>query len=410
MRGTRAGAFPLLLLSLIGLLALPAQAQVPAPPRVDASAYYLMDVQSGEVVAQKAASRPFQPGSLAKLMTAFLAFQSLETGRIHADDPVRISEAVWRMDGTQMFLEAGEQVPVRRLLAGLAVANGNDAARALAGYIAGGTDTFTRMMNQQARALGMSETHFTNPSGLPTPQMQTTARDMAMLARALVRRFPEHVDLFARQRITHNGITQHNRNRLLGWIKGVNGLLTGHTGQDGYHLAVTAGRKGRKMQLVGITLGASTSKGRFNGMQAMLAHGFRFYQTVPLFAGGQPVETARVWQGVREQVPMVLDQPLTLTIPRRARQALEVIPHLRTPIRAPVQAGEALGQLRVTLDSRNLARRPLVAERTVKAAGWIPWLMDAAQLRWRNFWREQRRSLLADGKPEKREKGGSSRS
>jgi len=410
MQLSRALASRLFLFSLLALAALPLPAKVPSPPAVDASAYYLMDAQSGEVLAQKAASRTFQPGSLAKLMTAFLAFQSLENGRIRADDPVRISEAVWRMDGTQMFLEAGEQVPVRRLLAGLAVANGNDAARALAGYIAGGAEPFTRMMNQQAQALGMSHTRFTNPSGLPAPEMQTTARDMAVLARSLVRRFPERLDLFARRRITHNGITQHNRNRLLGWIKGVNGLLTGHTGKDGYHLAVTAGRRGRDMQLVGIMLGAQTSEERFNDMQALLAHGFRFYRTVPLFAAGQAVKTARVWQGVRDGVPVVLEQRLELTVPRRARQALEVAPRLHTPIRAPVQAGETLGQLRVTLDSRNLARRPLVAERAVKAAGWIPWLMDAAQLRWRSFWREQRRSLLADGKPEKREKGESSRS
>lgn len=372
-----------------------AQAAVPDPPLADAESVYLVDTRSHRVLAERHAQQAMAPASLAKLMTAYLTFEALASDRIALSEKVRISEAVWKMDGSQMFLEVGERVPVRKLLTGMIVAGGNDAARALAEHLAGTPDTFARMMNGQARALGMDHTEFTNPSGLPDPGMHTTARDMATLARALTRDFPQFLDLFDRDRIRHNGITQHNRNGLLRYVEGAQGLMTGHTADSGYHLVTVADREGRRMRLVGVILGASGADAHFSGMQALINYAFRFYETMPIYAAGDAVRAARIWQGVRDKVAVGLRQDLHLTVPRRQTEALSVTAEMDSPIRAPVAAGERLGWLRVALADRNLAHRPLVAQQAVPASGWLPFLMDAAKLRWRAFWREQRQSLLA---------------
>jgi D-alanyl-D-alanine carboxypeptidase (penicillin-binding protein 5/6) len=252
------------------------------------------------------------------------------------------------------------------------------------------------MMNRQARRLGMDHTEFTNPSGLPDAAMHTTARDMATLARALTRDFPQYLDLFERDRIRHNGITQHDREGLLRYVDGARALMTGHTADSGYHLITVADREGRRMRLVGVILGASAPDAHFSGMQALINYAFRFYETTPIYAAGDTVRAARVWQGVRDKVAVGLRQDLHLTVPRRRSEALSVTAEMARPIRAPVAAGERLGWLRVALAGRNLAHRPLVARQAVPASGWLTYLMDAARLRWRAFWREQRQSLLAD--------------
>lgn len=389
--------------AVLVLIAAPANATVPEPPSVEAEALYLMETRSSQVLASRQADKPVQPASLAKLMTAYVAFQALSEDRIALTDRVRISEAVWRMDGSQMFLEVDEQVAVRKLLAGMVAINGNDAARALAEHIAGSMDTFARMMNHRAETLGMANTVFTNPSGLATPRMHTTAHDMALLARALLERFPQYLDLFNRSEVTHNGITQHNTNRLIRWGRGVDGLMTGRSSQSGHHLVTTAKRKNQDMRLVGALLGAPDADSRFSGMQALLNHGFRFYERMPIYAAGETVRSPQVWQGVRSKVPIGLERELVVTVPSNRRSELTVEANLKTPIRAPVKAEKTLGQLNVGLDGQGLAQRPLVAFREVKAAGWIPYLWDATRLRWHSFWQEQTQEMLANDKPDKGE-------
>ncbi|MFB6259298.1 MAG: D-alanyl-D-alanine carboxypeptidase family protein, partial [Thiohalorhabdaceae bacterium] len=247
------GAF---LVAVLVLVTPPAAAIVPEPPSVEADALYLMEARSSQVLASRQADKQVKPGSLAKLMTAYLAFQALSEDRIALTDRVRISEAVWRMDGSQMFLEVDERVPVRKLLAGMVAINGNDAARALAEHIAGSVGSFARMMNRRAESLGMTDTVLTNPSGLPAPRMHTTAHDMALLARALLERFPQYLDLFNRSEVTHNGITQHNTRRLIRWGQGMGGLMTGRSAQTGHHLVAAAQRKNKDMRLIGAVLGA----------------------------------------------------------------------------------------------------------------------------------------------------------
>lgn len=385
--------------ALCGFLAVmaatPVAAAVPDPPLANAASVYLVDSRSHRVLADSHSQKAMAPASLAKLMTAYLTFEALASDRIALSDKVRISEAVWKMDGSQMFLEVGERVPVRKLLAGMIVAGGNDAARALAEHLAGSPETFARMMNRKARTLGMGHTEFTNPSGLPDPGMHTTARDMATLARALTRDFPQFLDLFKRDRISHNGITQHNREGVLHYVEGAQALMTGYTADSGYHLVTVADREGRRMRLVGVILGASSADETFSSAQALINYAFRFYETTPIYAAGDTVRAARIWQGVRDKVAVGLQQDLHLTIPRRRGDALSVTAEMDSPIRAPVAAGERLGWLRVALSDRNLAHRPLVAQQAVPASGWLPYLLDAAKLRWRTFWREQRQSLLA---------------
>ncbi|HKJ72327.1 MAG TPA: D-alanyl-D-alanine carboxypeptidase family protein [Gammaproteobacteria bacterium] len=379
---------------LLLLTALPAPAAVPDPPPVDAGALYMMEARTGRVLASRHANRREPPASLAKLMTALLTFEALGDGRLAMTDRVRIGKDVWRMDGSQMFLEVGERVPVHELLTGMVVAGANDAARALAQDIGGSLDTFVDLMNRRARRLGMDHTRFANASGMPAPGMHTTARDMAILARALRRRFPGYMGVFDRERISHNGITQRADDRLPGADGRARGLLTGHVAGAGYHLAATA--EGEGTELIAVVLGSPDPRTRLAGMQALLSYGLRSYRTVRPVALGEEVRSVRVWEGQREHVPVTLASPLWLTVPRHRAPDLAIEDEMDTPVRAPVKTGQTLGWLRVSLDGRNLAHRPLVAASPVAAGGWLTYLSDEIRLQWRDFWREQRRSLLAD--------------
>lgn len=394
---SRAARRPLALRAgIAGMLLLAAAAQpAGAAPVVPADAWLLQAVSSGRVLAGRNADERRQPGSLAKLMTAYVAFEAAARGRIDYAERVRISAREWRMSGSQMFLEVDEEVTVDRLLQGMLIAGGNDAAHALARHVGLGVDAFVRLMNRRAQALGMRHTHFTNPSGLPDPQQRTTARDMATFAAALIEEFPKQYRRFTDEAITHNGIRQRNRNPVLGIVRGADGLMTGYTNAGGYHLVASARRD--DMRLVAVLLGARTTGDRLQGSMALLRHGFRTYESVRVARANRPLARARVWTGRSDLVDAVLERPLYVTVRRDRADSLETATRLTRALHAPIEAGERVGWLTVGTAAGSLAREPLRAARAVPAGGWIDYIVDTVRLRWQTFWRRQQRELFADG-------------
>ncbi len=363
--------------TLVTLFTGPARAAmpVPAPPELGAKSHILVDYHSGRVLAENRADARMEPASITKLMTAYVVYQSLASGDIALDDVVPISEKAWKMKGSQMFLEVGEQVAVGELLKGLVVQSGNDAAVALAEYVAGTESAFANYMNHQAEQLGMNNTHFVNSTGWPAENHYTTARDIATLMAALIRDFPDRYKLYATREYTYADITQYNRNKLLWRDSSVDGGKTGHTESAGYCLTASAEREG--MRLISVVLGAASEDARAEQSQALLNYGFRFFETHRLRQQGETLIEARVWKGEQEQVPLGLDGDLWVTIPRGRFDRLDLTVDVQKQIVAPVNAGDERGRVRVALGDQVVAQRPLVALAGVAEAGLVGKAMDS---------------------------------
>ncbi|MEJ2345215.1 MAG: D-alanyl-D-alanine carboxypeptidase [Gammaproteobacteria bacterium] len=356
----------------------PALAPVPAPPPVSAGGYIVMDYHSGAVLAEKDADKRMEPASLTKLMTAYVVFQEVEAGRLKLDDMVRISKKAWQMPGSRTFLEVGTKVPVNTLIQGLIVQSGNDAAVALAEQIAGSEQTFVAMMNQRARQLGLTHTHFANATGLPNPQHYSTARDLARLTRALIRDFPEFYKYYSEKQFTYNHITQRNRNLLLWRDSSVDGVKTGHTDSAGFCLVASAKRN--NMRLISVVLHDRSEDARATSSEALLNYGFRFFETRKLFAADKPLKQVRVWKGASESVPLGVSRNLYITYPRGQYGKLKASVNFKSEVIAPTQKDEKLGTLNVSLNGKVLAERPLVALRAVPVGGWWRRLSDSVRL------------------------------
>jgi D-alanyl-D-alanine carboxypeptidase (penicillin-binding protein 5/6) len=281
---------------LVALLASPAGAQtaaVPAPPpKLTFKSHYLVDFSTDRVLAASAPDVPLPPASLTKLMTAYVVFGALESGRAHLDDRARISEKAWRMGGTRMFVEVNSEVTVEDLVRGMLIQSGNDASVALAEHLAGSVDAFVTEMNAAAETLGMRSTVFRNPHGLPARGHVSTARDLTLLARAIIHEFPEFYGLYAEREFAYNGIAQQNRNALLWRDPSVDGMKTGYTEAAGYCLVISAERDG--MRLIAVVLGAQTARSRNDGAQKLLEYGFANFETRKLYSAGQELDAARV--------------------------------------------------------------------------------------------------------------------
>ncbi len=369
------------LLSCLWLLAgaaLAAPLPVPKAPEVGARGYILQDFHSGRVLAEKAADERLEPASITKLMTAYVIFKELASGSLSLDDEVTVSERAWRMPGSRMFIEVGKKVPVRDLLKGMIIQSGNDATVALAEHVAGSEATFAEYMNRYAQELGLTGSHFTNATGLPDPDHYTTARDIARLARALIREFPEYYAWYSEKSFTWNGITQHNRNRLLWRDPSVDGIKTGHTESAGYCLVTSAERDG--MRLISVVLGTASEEARANASQALLNYGFRFFETHKLYDAGARLTEARVWKGEREQLPLGLARTLYITIPRGRYGDLEASMQLPRRLVAPVTQGTAYGSVQIRLDGEPVAEAPLVALESIGEGSLWQRLRDEALL------------------------------
>jgi D-alanyl-D-alanine carboxypeptidase (penicillin-binding protein 5/6) len=357
-----------IVLSLI--LAAPIHAQeaaVPPPPAVAAKSFYLMDASSGAVLAASASGEQLPPASLTKMMTGYAIFRALADGRIALEDRVLVSERAWRMPGSRMFIEVDTEVGVEDLLRGMIIQSGNDAAVALAEHVAGSVEAFVDLMNEHARALGMMNTAFRNPTGLPAREHYSTARDLAILAKAIIDEFPDYYLLYREREFTYNGIRQYNRNALLRRDASVDGMKTGHTNAAGYCLVASAERSG--MRLIAVVLGMQTPSARTSGSAALLNYGFESFETHKLFTRGEAVTEARIWKGEPQTAQFGIPQDLYVTIPRGRFGDLGATMELPVELVAPIDAAAQVGEVRVAFQGESLAVLPLISLQPVSEAG-----------------------------------------
>jgi D-alanyl-D-alanine carboxypeptidase (penicillin-binding protein 5/6) len=327
----------------------------------------LVDAATGAVLLEKEADRPMPPASMSKIMTVYLVFEALKEGRLSLDDELLVSEKAWRMGGSKMFVEVGKQVRVEDLLRGIIVQSGNDACIVLAESLAGSEEAFAELMNQKAAELGLHDSSFANSTGWPHPEQRMSPRDLATLAARTIADFPEYYHYYAETTFTFSDIKQGNRNPLLYKNVGADGLKTGHTEEAGYGLTGSAVQNGRR--LIVVINGLNSMKERGNEAQSLITWGFREFDNYSLFAAGETVENAPVWQGVAETVPLVLAEDLEVTLPRRARKEMTVTVRHDGPIPAPVEEGQEVATLVVTAPEAETVEVPLLAGASIEQLG-----------------------------------------
>jgi len=332
---------------------------VPAPPMLAAESYLLVDYDTGTVITEKNADQPLEPASLTKMMTAYIVSFQLKHGGLSPTDMVHVSRNAHETEGSRTFLEPESMVSVRDLMYGLVVQSGNDASVALAEHIGGSEEGFVSMMNEMAKRLGLDNTHYENSTGLPADNHLTTARDLARLARAVIRDHPSDYKLYSVEEFTYNGIKQRNRNTLLLRDPSVDGMKTGHTQSAGYCLVATAKRG--DMRLISILLGARNEQLRSTESLKVLNYGFRFYETVKISDAGKKLGDIRIWGGREENVPMAVGAEHYLTLKTGQADVLERDYRVTSRLVAPIAKGQKLGMVSFRLDDQILAELPLVA-------------------------------------------------
>jgi D-alanyl-D-alanine carboxypeptidase (penicillin-binding protein 5/6) len=364
-----------LLFSLVLLLpVLAGAASVPKPPQVKASAYVLVDAASGQTVVEHNADQPMPPASLTKMMTVYVTAEELKSGDVSLDDPVPISVNAWEMGGSRMFVREGTRVELRKLLRGIMIQSGNDASVAVAEHVAGSEDAFADLMNHQADELGMNNTHFVNATGWPTEDHYASARDLAILARAIIRNHPETYELYSQKSYTYNGIKQNNRNMLLWRDPSVDGLKTGHTEEAGYCLVSSAERDGQRW--IAVVMGTESEEARARESMKLLTYGFRFFETYEAYKAGEELTRERIWMGTADELPLGSPDDLVVTIPEDSHDQLKAEMTVDQDIRAPVKKGERYGTVTVRLDGETLLEKPLVALENIERAGLFSRLWD----------------------------------
>ncbi|OAJ70586.1 peptidase [Methylobacillus sp. MM3] len=374
---------PLLFLSSIAF----ALDDIPPPPTLAAKAYLLLDFNSRAVLAQQNANERVDPASLTKLMTAYLSFKALKNGHLQLEQTLPVSVKAWKGGGAGcgggagscMFIEPNKPVTVDQLLHGMIVISGNDASVALAEGIASSEEAFADLMNKEAARLGMKGTHFVNSTGLPDPNHYTTASDLAILAAALVRDYPEQYKrLYSLKDYTFNNIKQANRNRLL-WVDPfVDGMKTGHTSSAGYCL-VSSAKRG-DMRLISILLGAPSDTARAVESQKLLNYGFQFFESRLIYKRGQAVSKLKVWKGRDDTLAATVADDLYVTLPKNQLARMRASVASKQPLIAPVAARQEIGAIRFSLDGKQILERPLVASQEMPVAGIFGRLWDSLKL------------------------------
>ncbi len=359
------------------VIPIPTQPQAiitPTLPSLNASGYILIDANTGKVLAEKNADTHLAPASLTKLMTMYVISKAIKTGSIHMDDKVRISEKAWHTDGSRMFVKVNDEVPVRDLLQGIVIASGNDASVAMAEYIAGTEETFAAMMNAEAKNIGMTNSSFVDSNGLPNPNHYSTARDLALLAQAIVRDFPEDYRLYSEKWFTYNKIKQPNRNRLLWRFQFADGLKTGHTDDAGYCLVGSALKDGTR--LISVVMGEPNDSARTEDSMRLLTYGFRFFETHKLYNANTKLATARVWKGKNKDVDLGVAKDFYLTMPAGQYKNIQATLHVND-LKAPVAKGQTYGTIDITLNNQPLASEPLIALSDDPRGGWFRRVSDS---------------------------------
>ena len=363
-----------------------AQVSAPQPPEIAARNYLLVDVTAGQVLAAKDIDAPVEQASLTKLMTGYLVFDALRAKKITLEQKLPVSERAWKMPGSRMFIDPKMQVPVDDLLKGMIVQSGNDATMALAEGVGGTAENFVRLMNEQAKALGMTGTQYKNPEGLTEPGHTTTARDLATLATRLIQDFPEYMHYYSTKQYRYEGTpasNSNNRNLLLFRDPSVDGLKTGHTAAAGYCLVSTAKRDFPQVgqrRLLSIVLGTASENARANESQKLLNWGYTAYDAVKLFDAGQPVAEPALWKGKQNKLKIGREQAIVVTVP--GGSAGKVSTHIvrQEPLIAPITKGQQVGTLKVSVGDQAVAEVPLVALEGVEQAGIFGRAWDAIRL------------------------------
>ena len=370
-------------LFLLCLSSAQAQQLIPAAPQLAAKSWVLIDAETGHVIVENNADLQLPPASLVKMMTTYIVSNEIAEGRVKKSDMVLISDNAWekggaKTDGSTMFLSPRTRVSVSDLMRGVIIQSGNDASIALAEHISGDEDAFTDSMNQQAALMGMTGTEYFNSTGLPYEGMVSTARDLSVLARAIIQEHPDHYSIYAEKYFKHNNINQPNRNRLLWRDSSVDGLKTGHTEEAGYCLVASAKRK--DMRLISVVMGANSDKTRASQSQKLLSYGFRYFNTKTIYAVGDIIkENAKVWYGKDEFLNLTISDDVTLTLARGAEKKLEANILIDEQLKAPIVIGQELGRLQVSLEGEILVDTPLVAAADVEQSGlfsrFIDWIV-----------------------------------
>jgi D-alanyl-D-alanine carboxypeptidase (penicillin-binding protein 5/6) len=355
---------------LLASLLLPLSAlAVPGPPDLDATAFAVLDFNSGTLLAARNADEHLAPASITKVMTVYVAFDQIKKGQLHLTDQVQVSEHAWkRGDESRMFLQVGTKVSVDDLLKGIIIQSGNDAAVALAEHIAGSESVFADLMNEYAQRLGLKDTHFMNPTGLSDPNHYTSAHDLVFLARALIRDFPQQYKIFSQHDFLFNNIKQGNRNLLLYEDSSVDGIKTGFTDEAGYCLLASAVRDGHR--LITAVLHTKSTRARARDSMQLLGYGFAFFESDALLGPGAPVMSVPTLKGDGTALPLGSVQPVYLALPKGSRAHLKFKPVVTTPrLVAPIAAGQTVGQIQILLDDKPLEQVPLQALRAQPTGG-----------------------------------------
>ncbi|AWP34637.1 serine hydrolase [Pantoea eucalypti] len=365
--------------------------QAPAAPGIDAKAWILIDYASGKVLTESSADQRLDPASLTKMMTSYVVGQAIKAGKIKPDDLVTVGQDAWatgnpKLRGSSlMFLKPGDRIPVHELNKGIVIQSGNDACIALADYVAGSQDSFIGLMNNYVKALGLQNTHFMTVHGLDAEGQYSTARDMALIAQALIRDVPEEYALNKEKEFTFNNIRQINRNRLL-WSTNlkVDGVKTGHTSGAGNNLVASATEG--DMRLISVVLGTASDAIRFRESEKLLTWGFRFFETVTPIKADAPFAQQRVWFGDKSQVNLGVAKDAALTIPKGQMKNLKASFKLNAPqLEAPLKKNQVVGTIDFQLDGKTIEQRPLVVLQDVPEGGFFSRMIDFVMMKF-NGW------------------------
>jgi D-alanyl-D-alanine carboxypeptidase (penicillin-binding protein 5/6) len=332
---------------------------------------------TGKILAEKSSDERMPPASLTKLMSMYIISGALKNGQIKPEDKVLISTKAWKTEGSRMFVKAGDEVPVKDLIQGVIVDSGNDATVALAEHVAGTEEAFTDMMNQQAKVLGMKNSHFMDSTGLPNPDHYSTAHDLALLTKAYINAYPEDYAYYSEKWFTYGGIKQPNRNRLLWRYQYADGLKTGHTSEAGYCLVASAKKDG--MRLISVVLGEPSDMARTEDSMRLMTYGFRFFETHKVYSASKPVVHARIWQGANNNTDLGIKEDMYITVPTGQYKKLQPTLTLPNPFKAPLVKGQTYGSINITLNGQVIASQPLIALEDNPRGGFLQRATDSVQ-------------------------------
>ena len=359
-------------------------AQNVPPPAIAAKSWLLLDVTSGQVLASQEPNLRIEPASLTKIMTAYLTFAAIRDKKLAMEQKVNVSVRAWKVDpsSSKMFIDPATPVSVSDLLYGLMVQSGNDAAVALAEAVAGSEDTFVVLMNREAERMGLKSTHFGNPHGLPSAQNYSTAQDLSMLAARVIADYPDFYKIDSVKSFTYNKITQPNRNRLLWLDPTVDGMKTGHTEGAGFCMIASAHRPNGsgERRLISVVIGTNSDQSRTAESQKLLNWGFQNFETVKLYAKGQPIESPQVWKGAQAQVKIGFNRDVFVTLPKGVAGKMKPVLERRDPLVAPIAENSRVGTMRLMVDGKAVTELPVLALEQIPQASIFGRAWDSVRL------------------------------